>query len=242
MRSLLLHIVKTLWEPRRTKCWETAGVFACVLLLAPSPAPAQSISSIWPVGVTAAGAACTGTPPCVTIAGMGFTCSSQILWNSTPIAPNPTSCTGAESPPKLTFQIPAGYAAIPDVVQIAVQNGPHGTPSNTVPFYIAGTIGLASVVDQPVSGGSNSNNNMAISGDGRFVAFVSVPSNSGNVFLRIHAGEICSAACRQQTWFQRLASSLPDRRDTEILLLLAETASSRRILISTSQTATPRPT
>ena len=96
-------------------------------------------------------------------------------------------------------------------MQIAVQNGPQGTPSNSTPFYIAGAIGLASVIDLPAGApGLTQNVNPTISGNGRLVAFASTVragnSIGGGVFVR-------------DTCWGDVAGCLPSTNEAAALLL-----------------------
>jgi len=152
--------------------------------------PIPRISSISPTGVTTGTAETT-----MTLTGTGFTLTSELLVNGTPVSTTPGGDTG------LTGQIPASFFAGGSVLQISVLNpAPGGGTSNIVVFPVNATTtsGLPQIVDlapdgsQAISGicGTMANCTSLVNGleplttsgpsvsqTGEFVVFASISDN-----------------------------------------------------------------
>jgi WD40-like Beta Propeller Repeat len=110
--------------------------------------------------------------------GIGFTASSQILWNGTAL----TTTFGDAS--DLSAAVPAALVASPGTASITVHDSSLGVTSNALPFGVASAAAATAGVTQLITigaDGSPANNDSlvqpSISTSGRFVAFQSSATN-----------------------------------------------------------------
>ncbi len=139
----------------------------------PPPPPKITVGVLVP-NYTVAG---TGTLSFF-VNGSGFTPSSVVQWNGTPI---PTSYGTTEI---LTASISASLLALPGTANITVKDPSSGALSNAEPFGIAspaaataGVIQLITIATDGTSANADSLVAPSINSDGRYVAFQSAATN-----------------------------------------------------------------
>ena len=113
--------------------------------------------------------------------GTGFTATSQIQWNGTPLATQFGTSTDINAP------VTAAMIAQPGTVSITVYDSASGTTTAALPFGIASpaaaTAGVIALITVAPDGITPANNNSlvapSISATGRFVSFQSSATNLG---------------------------------------------------------------
>jgi Tol biopolymer transport system component len=164
------------------------------------PPPTITLTLVGPYNVTLGGTSwvVAGGPTFTLVAtGTGFTSSSVIQWNGSPLATQFGSSTG------LVASVSSNLVATPGTAAITVTDS--GTTSNSLPFGIASpaaaTAGVVAMVTVATDGTPANNDSLvapSISSTGRYVAFQSAATNLGagvtSTYQQIYERDTCIGA------------------------------------------------
>lgn len=164
------------------------------------PPPTITLTLVGPYNATLGGTnwVVAGVPTFTLVAtGTGFTTSSVIQWNGSPLATQFGSSTG------LAASVPNNQVAAPGTASITVTDS--GTTSNSLPFGIASpataTAGVVAMVTVATDGTPANNDSLvapSISGTGRYIAFQSAATNLGagvtSTYQQIYERDTCIGA------------------------------------------------
>lgn len=164
------------------------------------PPPTITLTLVGPYNATLGGASwvVAGVPTFTLVAtGTGFTSSSVIQWNGSPLTTQFGSSTG------LAASVSSNLVATPGTAAITVTDS--GTTSNSLPFGIASpaaaTAGVVAMVTVATDGTPANNDSLvapSISSTGRYVAFQSAATNLGagvtSTYQQIYERDTCIGA------------------------------------------------
>lgn len=133
------------------------------------------------------------------VSGTGFTITSKIEWNGTPLT------TSFADSADLNAPVTAAMVAVPGSASITVHDTATGATSNTLPFYIASpaaaTAGVIQMITVAPDGTPANNSSLvepSISATGRYVSFQSAATNLGagpsSVYQQIYERDTCIGA------------------------------------------------